>query len=414
MKKIIFLLFSHFLFAEIEIPFLEVKDTINPGTADYITQNIKKYQGSPFIVIQLDTPGGLLNSTRAIIQEMLNSKAKVIVWISPKGSRASSAGALITLASDIAVMSTGTHMGAAHPVNISGGEKDKILNEKIENDTAAYAESIAKAKKRNAEWAINAVKRSESLSSDVALRQQIIDYISDSEEDLLKKVIESKKIADGKYILKKVSPSIKQKLVSFFSDPNISYFLLSAAGLCLWLELSNPGLILPAVVGAICLVISLISLQTLPIHYGALGLILIGLCFIAAEFFITSGLLAIGGILSFFLGSLFLMDTNVPEFQLSLYIIVPISVFLFVCASFLSYLVVKSKTLKPQVGLDSNVGEYCEVVEATDDEKGKVMLQGELWNARSSTPLKPGDIGVVKKIEHMIVMVEPKHDKEPI
>lgn len=411
MKKFLWLFFSTFLFAEIEIPFLEVRDTINPGTADYIIQNIKKYQQSPFILIRLDTPGGLLNSTRAIIQEMLNSKAKTIVWIAPKGSRASSAGALITLASDIAIMATGTHMGSAHPVTPNGGEKDKILNEKIENDTAAYAESIAKAKKRNAEWAINAVKRSESLSSDMALKQQIIDFISDSEEDLLKKIIEAKKISEAQYILKKVTPSIKQKLVSFFSDPNISYFLLSAAGLCLWIELSNPGLILPAIVGAICLVISLISLQTLPIHYGALGLILIGLCFIAAEFFITSGILAIGGIVSFLLGSLFLMDTQVPEFQLSLYLVIPISIFLFVCASLLSYLVIKSKKLKTQVGLDSLIGEFCEVKEPTNTSQGKVMIQGELWNARSSTALNPGDIAVVKKIDHMIAMVESKESE---
>ena len=404
---------------ESPIPVLEIADSINPGTADYLIEGIKtaERQGAAFVVIQLDTPGGLLSSTRSIIQTMLASKIPVVVFVAPKGAHAGSAGALITLAADVAAMAPSTNIGAAHPVAGNGDTLDDTMREKIENDTAAFAESLAKAKGRNTKWAIESVRKSISIISEQALKEKVIDLTAEDLSDLFKKLVgfHLKTPKGGITELpnevlqpQNLAINLKQRLVSFFSDPNLAYLIMTLGGICLWVELSHPGLIFPGVVGAICLILSLISFQALPIRFGALGLILLGMGMIIAELFVSSyGALGIGGIACFIFGSLFLMDTQAPEFQISLGLILPMAAVLAGAAFVLAKLVFEARKVKPRSGMEALSGEFGEVREAVAELPGKIFLHGEIWNAVSQDgiELKTGAIVVVSEVKDMLLVV---------
>lgn len=393
---LLFLIFSSLAHANSTIPVIQVADTINPGTADYIISQIARANSNrnPYIILQLDTPGGLLNSTRQIIQAMLNSTVPVVVWIGPKGAQAGSAGALISFAADVAAMAPGTNIGAAHPVDGNGREMNKTLGEKVTNDTAAFAESLAKAKSRNTEWAKQSVYSSKSITSDEAERNNVIDFVVNDLNALevrlrgyhLKTPKDSlSAIASETGQLTLVSPSLKNQVVSFFANPSLAYIILSLGGLCIWIELSHPGLIVPGIVGSLCVLISLVSFQLLPIRFGALGMLLLGIVLLVAELYVTSyGVLGIGGIAAFILGSLFLMDTNVPEFQISSLLIFPTATCLAIVVCILSYIVWKNRRLKVPDSYQSFVGEVTEANSDITTHTGNVFIQGELWAARTS------------------------------
>jgi membrane-bound serine protease (ClpP class) len=236
------------------VPVVEIPDSINPGTADYLISQIEnaERQKSPLLLLRMDTPGGLLSSTREIIQRMLNSPVLIVVFIGPQGAHAGSAGALITLASDVAVMAPSTNIGAAHPVTGNGSDMDKTMAQKVTNDTAAFAEGVAKSKGRNAVWAVKAVKDSASITSEEALKEGVIDFIANDISEIFKKLPGFKLKKAKKYGLntfesvptltftsRAATMTIKQKLLAFFSDPNLSYLIMSLGGLCLWIELSK-------------------------------------------------------------------------------------------------------------------------------------------------------------------------------
>lgn len=400
---------------------ITVADTINPGTGDYIINAIREAEktGATGLILQLDTPGGLLSTTRQIVQEMLNTSIPVVVFIGPRGAHAGSAGALITFAADVAAMAPGTNIGAAHPVNAGGGDDpDKTMKEKIANDTAAFAEGLAKAKGRNAEWAIKAVRNSASIIADEALKLKVVDLIAEDLPDLQKKLsghkfnVAKKNIKgfpEGEIPVKHSKMSIKQRLVSFFADPSLAYMILTLGGLCIWIELSHPGLILPGVVGVFCVLISMIAFQMLPISYGALAFIIVGLAMVVAEIYLpTYGLLGAGGILAFVLGSLFLMDTDVPAFQLSLSLILPTAAVLAGFAFLIGALVLETRKAKQRSGMEALIGEQAVVREEITATDGRVFVQGELWNAVTEDEHKIGvhEPVTVTKVKNLVLVVK--------
>jgi membrane-bound serine protease (ClpP class) len=410
-----------------EAPLLHLTDSVNPGTADYLTQGIDEAEKrhAPYVVIEMDTPGGLLDSTRAIVQRMLNARIPVVVYIAPRGAHAGSAGALITLAADVAVMAPGTNIGAAHPVTSGGEHIDKVMQEKMVNDTAAFAQSIAKVRGRNTDWASRFVRESASVTAEDAQKNGIIDFIAEDTTDLIHKLRGYKlktpkngitQLPDVEAPTQLLPMNVKQRLVNFFSDPNLAYLILSLGGLCLWVELSHPGLVLPGIVGSFCIILSLVSFQMLPISYGALGLIFLGMILLVAElFFPTYGVLGIGGIVAFVFGSLFLMDTAVPEFQISLSLIFPTAAVLAAAALLLALVVWRSRRTRPRSGLEALIGEYGEVREGTADRPGKVFIHGELWNAisKSGETIPQGAIVVVTEVKNLLLVVASR-EKEPL
>lgn len=419
--KLFLLLFFSLSLSAAEIPVLTVADTINPGTADYIIHGIEQAeaQNRAFVVLQLDTPGGLLPTTRQIVQAMLNAKIPVVVFVGPKGAHAGSAGALITFGSDIAAMAPGTNIGAAHPVPAGGGEMDKVMSDKVANDVSAFAESLAKTKGRNTDWAVKAVRNSESLTADQALKTGVVDLMAENVDDLLAKLagyklrVPKHGVAElpaeaGKAFA--VAPTIKHRVVSFFADPNLAYMIMSLGALCIWVELTHPGLIFPGILGALCIIVSLVSFQTLPIDYGALALIFLGIILLVVEMFVPSfGVLGIGGLVAFVMGSLYLMDTNVPEFQISLGLIFPTAAALAAFSFFLGWLVLKAQKRRNLSGLDALVGEFAEVKEPVSEKPGKVFVSGELWNAvTAGEEIPTGAIAKVTGVRQMTLVVERK------
>ncbi len=404
------------------VPILHLSGSVNPGTGDYLVSSIEmaRKDKAPFVLVVLDTPGGMLTTTREIVQAMLNSEIPIVVYVGPRGARAGSAGALITLAADVAAMAPATNIGAAHPVSGSGEKIDSVMNEKLTNDTAAFAESIARTRGRNTAWAIKAVRNSDSIIAEEALKQGIVDLMVE-DLDKLKQALVGFALKTPKGTVTKLPAlavqyqeapmSLRHRAVSFFADPNLAYLILSLGSIGLWIEITHPGLIFPGVVGALCLAISLVSFQLLPISYGALGLIFLGLSFMIAELFLpTYGILGVAGMAGFIFGSLFLMDTSAPEFQLSLRLILPTAATLIGTALFLAANVVRSQKRKNLSGLEALVGEYAEVTEPVSSQSGKVFIQGELWNARgvSEKPIPKGSVVVVQKAEHMTLTVMEK------
>ena len=419
-------LFSLAILAESKVPVIQIADTINPGTADYIITEIEQAEklGAPFLILQLDTPGGLLNSTRQIIQAMLNSPIPIVVWVGPKGAQAGSAGALITFAADISAMAPGTNIGAAHPVDGSGQVQDKVLAEKITNDTAAFAESLARAKGRNIEWAQSSVRNSSAISSEEALKLKVVDLIANDLDDLEIKLrgfashtSKNAKIPlpAVKSTLNIIKPTLKQQVVSFFANPTLAYLILSFGALCLWIELSHPGILFPGILGVICLLISLVSFQLLPIRLGALGMLLLGIILLIIELYVPSyGALGIGGILAFVLGSLYLMDTTIPEFQISTLLIFPVATCFAIVVCILSFILLKTRRLKVTDTYLSLVGLFTEANTDITERTGNVFLNGELWSARSAdgTLISKNSKVLVQQVNGLVLTVVLQEKKK--
>jgi len=400
---------------------LTVRDSINPGSGAYLEEMLTQAEKKevPFVVIELDTPGGLVTTTRAIIQKMLNSPIPVVIFVGPKGAQAASAGAFITLASDVAIMAPGTNIGAAHPVQVGGDSKtDKTMDEKITNDLTAYAESLAKTKSRNREWAQNAVRKSISTIAEEALNLGVIDFMAESREQAFEK-LKGWKLKTPKGKITQLPETwdapehhpmqIKYKAVSFFSDPNMAYLVMSIGALCLWIELSTPGLILPGIVGALCLLLSLISFQLMPISYGALALLFVGLGMIFAEFFLpTYGVLGVGGSICFLLGSVFLIDDDGSGLKLSLKMILPTALILLSAILAMGFVLFRSRKTKSRSGLEALVGLKGRVLDPpTKEGAGILIIEGELWKFHSEKTIEKNQPVIVKAVNEMVLVVEP-------
>ena len=392
--------------------------TINPATADYIHESIQKSvdDGAACLVIRLNTPGGLLKSTRMIVSDLLSARVPVIVYVSPPGAQSASAGTFITLAADIAAMAPGTNIGAAHPVGLQGGEKDSIMNEKATNDAAAFIRSISEKRHRNVHWAEDAVRRSYSITESEALKDSVIDLIATDVPDLLKKVDGKTVTVDGRERVlatrnaRVVENSMdwKHRILDLLGDPNIAYifFLLGLYGLLF--ELYNPGAILPGVVGAICIVVAFYSMHTLPINYAGLALIIIGIILFILELKIVShGLLALGGIVSLFLGSIMLVnsESSLEFVTLSWSVIIPAVLLTALFFFFAIGMGIRAQRKKPVTGPEGIIGEIGEAMTALNPE-GQVRVHGEIWTAVAEEgSIAQGAPVTVKRVDNLRLTV---------
>jgi membrane-bound serine protease (ClpP class) len=396
---------------------LEVEGIINPASAGYIVKGIDKaeQEGASCLVIQMDTPGGLMESMRSIVKRILSAQIPIIVYVAPSGSRAGSAGVFITLAAHIAAMAPGTNIGAAHPVQMGEKEIGKEMEEKILNDTVAYIKTIAKQRGRNEEWAEKAVRESVSVHEDEALKLGVIDLVSPSLEDLLSRVDGREvTISPGKMVvlktkgleIKTLNMSFRDQLLSIISNPSIAYILLMLGFYGLLYEIASPGAIFPGVIGGICLILAFFAFQMLPINYAGVALILFGIILFIAEVKITSyGMLSVAGVISLLLGSVMLIDSPAEFLRIS-FIKVVLPVVLVSAAIFLFALVmvVRAHRRRPTTGKEGLVG--AKGVATTDlKPEGVVEIRGELWNAVAEETIKAGEKIQVKEVEGMKVKV---------
>lgn len=395
---------------------IEVDGIINPATSKFITTSIEQAieNGAQCLIIQLDTPGGLMESMRLIVKKIMTSPIPIIVYVSPSGGRAASAGVFITMAAHIAVMAPGTHIGAAHPVALGEGKESKAMSEKIINDTVSYIKTIAKTRGRNAEWGENAVRKSVSITEEEALKLNVIDFVSPDIQDLLNKIDGKVVKFDGvtrTLLTKGIKPrslemSWRYRFLDIISNPSIAYILLMLGIYGVFFELSNPGSILPGVVGGIFLILAFYALQMLPISFAGLALILFAIILFIAEIKVMShGLLSVAGVISLFLGSLMLIESPAEYMRISLSVIIPAVA---VSAGFFIFAVTKAITArltKPTTGKEGIVGEIGTVVTSLSPE-GKVAIHGEFWKAESDQPIDVGEKVQVIGVNNLVLKVK--------
>jgi membrane-bound serine protease (ClpP class) len=395
---------------------IQIDGVISPVTVRLVEGALTRAQaeGAGALVIQLDTPGGLERSMRLICQRLLNAEIPVIVYVSPTGARAASAGVFITMAAHVAAMAPATNIGAAHPVALGGGA-DKESLKKIENDAAAFARTIALERGRNVEWAEKAVRQSVSITEREAVKLKVVDLVADSMPDLLDKLDgRSVKTARGPVTLQTRGASVKaieigfrDRVLNVITDPNVAYILMMLGMLGLFFELSNPGVILPGVVGGISLILAFFAFQSLPINFAGLLLILFGIVLLIAEIKVVShGVLAIGGIVAMALGSLMLFDAPEIGFRVSWRVILPTvgataGIFLFVIAAGVRALAARSP-----VGAPALVGETG-IARGALSPEGQVLVHGELWRAVArGAPVEEGARVRVVDVKGLTLTVE--------
>ena len=396
-----------------EVYVVEVSGTINPGLAQYVIRSIETADSeeAACIVIQLDTPGGLVLSMRSIVMAMLASEIPVVVYVSPSGARAASAGVMITLAADIAAMAPGTNIGAAHPVNLGQKEMDKTMAEKVVNDMVAYTKSISEKRGRNSEWAEKSIRESVSVTEKEALELKVIDLIAEDLDDLIQK-IDGRDLKDKGTLRTKgvkrviLTESFRDKILKTLSDPNIAYLLMMIGMAGIYFELSHPGTIFPGVIGAISLILAFFAFQTLPVNYAGILLIAVALILFILEMKVTSyGLLSLGGIISLFLGSLMLFQGTSPEMRLSWRVLIPTVIMVSGFFVAVAGLVFRSQISKPRTGDKGLIGEIGVVKERLEP-GGKVFVHGELWNAEAAEPIEVGAKVRVIGVDQLVLRVE--------
>jgi len=398
-----------------KIYLIKIDAPITPVVAEYIIKSIDTASkaGAEAIIIQLDTPGGLVDSMREIVKKMISAEVPVVVYVAPPGARAASAGVFITLAANIAAMAPSTHMGAAHPVQMEG-KMDKTMEAKAVNDLAAMVRGLAEKRGKNAQWAEEAVRKSVSITETEALANNVIDLIAPDVPSLVKALdgmtvdlpIGKKTLATKNAEVREIKMGFRYRLLEIISNPNIAYILMILGFYGLYFELSNPGAIFPGVAGAICLILAFYALHTLPINYAGLMLIILGISLFIAEAFITShGVLGVGGTISMLLGSLMLIDSSSPVLQISWIVIVPavaLSALLFIITVTVAVRVYRGK---PDTGREGLVNMQASA--KTDIQKeGQVFMRGEYWSAWSDEPISKGEKVTVIGVEGLRVKVK--------
>ena len=430
---------------------LTVNDAIGPAIADYIERGLDRANDdrANIVIIQLDTPGGLDLSMRSIIRAIIASPVPVAIYVAPSGARAASAGTYMMYATHIAAMAPGTNLGAATPVQMGGlpgvdapekpapgaaddnagtdetnadkeatktmpGNAD-AMTKKIVNDAAAYIRSLAEMRGRNAEWAEQAVREAASLSSEQALDAGVIDIIARDTADLLQQVngrtvtvLNEKRVLDtNDLVVEIIEPDWRNELLAIITNPNITYILMLLGIYGLFFELANPGYVLPGVIGGISLLLALYALQVLPINYAGLGLMFLGLALMVGELFMPSfGILGIGGVVSFVIGSILLFDRESGNLAVSMPLIIAVSV---LSAGFFLIVIRALHTARRRpvvTGAEELIGSTGQVI-ADFSGTGTIYIHGEQWNARSDTPMRSGDSARVISRDGLILQVEP-------
>jgi membrane-bound serine protease (ClpP class) len=394
-----------------------VDDAITPVSAKFVEEALAAaaQRRAAALVIELDTPGGLVSSMREMVKDILASPVPVAVYVAPGGARAGSAGVFITIAAHVAAMAPGTNIGAASPVSAGGQDIDETMKAKVTNDAAAYIESLARQRGRNAEWAITAVREAASITAEEAARIKVVDFVAGSVAELLDK-------ADGRTVQLETGPATLRTrgaaverfdmrwnlaVLSVLANPTLAYLLFLAGLAGITIEFYNPGAILPGVVGVIALVLALLAFQALPLNSGGLLLIIIGVGLLIAEVKITSGVLGAGGVVALALGSLILFDWSAPAYlRLSLTVVIPTVA---VVAGLLLFLVGAGVRAQGRPAMGGQEGLVGEVGEARSRiaPQGTVFVHGELWTARSATPIEAGERVRVTGLDGLVLVVEP-------
>jgi len=399
-----------------EVIVITVDGVINPVAAEYIGKSIVKAneKNAEALIIELDTPGGLDTSMRTIVKDINGSKVPVVVFVSPSGSRAASAGVFITLAAHIAAMAPGTNIGAAHPVAI-GEKMDKTIAEKATNDAAAYIKSLAEKRGRNAQWAEDAVRKSISSTENEALKENIIDLVSENITSLLSDingkivttVFGEKELHTENAVVVREKMGLRHNILNRISDPNIAYILMILGFYGLFFELTNPGSIFPGVIGAIFLILAFFAFQTLPVNYAGVLLIVLAIILFILEVKVTSyGLLTIGGIISMLIGSLMLFESSSPFMKLSLSVILTAVFFISFFFVVTIRLAIKAYRSKPVTGTEGLVGSIGVANTDITTEGGMVSLHGEIWAALSEFPITKGEKVIVEAVSGLTVKVK--------
>lgn len=401
---------------------LTLKGPIVPVAASYVERGIKaaEREGAQAVVLQLDTPGGLVDSMRELNQAVIGAPMPVIVWVGPSGARAASAGVFITAASHVAAMAPGTHIGAASVVGGQGEELPKTMEAKVTNDAVAYLKAIGEERGRNVVWLEKAVRQAASISAKEALDKNVIDLLATDVPTLLDKVDGRKvKLATGSVTLATAKATVVPVEMNWFervlyalSNPNIAYILLSIGTLALLAEMSQPGMIFPGVFGAICLLLALYSLGSLPVNYAGVGLILLGIVLLVAEMYVVSaGVLFVGGMVAFILGSIMLINQGggMPGIDWSLIVVAAGTIGFF---GFFAIKAVWRSFSRPVItGGESLIGQTA-VVRTALSPNGFVLVEGERWEARSTAgTLPPGAEVVIVGIEGLRLTVAPQQDR---
>lgn len=401
---------------------------IHPVSAEFMVDAMERAdaEGAALVIFTLSTPGGLVDSTRTIVSRMIANKTPVVVFVAPAGVRAASAGFIITIAADVAVMAPGTNIGAAHPVSGTGEKMDETTAKKSAEDLAAYARNLASKRGRNVALSDQAVKESRAYTDAEALNASppLIDFVATDLNDLVRKM-DGRTVTrfDGSSVVVRTAGarqlalemSLRQRILSALAHPNIAYLLLSLGMLGLTIELWNPGSILPGVVGGICLLLAFFTFQVLPVNYAGLLLILFGVALLVLEIKVTSyGLLSTGGVISLLFGSMILMDSSAPELQVSLNVIIPVVLGISAILIFLVRLAVGSQRRRSVTGTAGMIDQAGVALTAIPaGAVGRVAAHGEIWRATSAEPLAQGDAVRVTAVDGLTLTVRRDPDGLP-
>src|SRR2546430_4204291 len=407
-----------------KVSLINVDGAIGPATASYIARSIEeaKSQSAQCLIIQLNTPGGLLDSTQKIVQSFLGSPVPVVVYVAPTGATATSAGCFITIAASVAAMAPATTIGAAHPVSIggfpSGGEEktDETMKQKLENFSVSYIETIAGKRQRNVEWAKSAVKESASITAAKALELKVIDLIASDMSDLLQKL--NGRVVDGKTLktagadVSEIKMSPSEHVLQKLWRPEVMFILMLVAIYGIIGELTTPGAILPGVVGAIALILVLYLAAILPVNVTGLALIALAMMlFIFDVYATTHGVLTVGGIIAFLVGSLMLFNRGDPLYRLSLNYIIPATL---VTAAFFVFVIgkgLRAQLLPVKVGAETLIGKTVTTLTPIDSRGGRVFVEGEYWNAVREAPIEQGQEAEIAAVQGLTVKLKTKGEQ---
>jgi len=403
--------------AQAEVLKIVINDTIHPMTTEYVERAIAQAQqeNAKALLIEINTPGGMLDATREIIEKLLASPVPVIIYVTPSGSRSASAGFFILQAADVGAMAPGTNTGAAHPV-LPGVKLDETMAKKVENDAAALMRSVVLKRGRNVEVAESTVRESKSFTEQEALSQHLIDYVASSEQDLFQQM-RGKPIKrfDGKTFtldltgepIRVLERTLKQRIFGVLMDPNFAFGILALGVFAIYAELNNPGTVLPGTVGVILIVLAAFALNLLPVRFAALALIATAFVLFALEAKLAShGVLGLGGVVALTLGGLFLVDGPIPEMRVRLSTALGVSLPVGAITVFLMTIALKARAGKRVSGVEGMVGEIG-TAQTPLSPNGKVFVHGELWDATASSPIAQGESVAVKRVDGLRLKVDP-------
>ena len=418
-----------FLFAAVcsaDVLKVTVNDAIQPVTAEYIGRalDLAAANHDQAVLIEINTPGGLVDSTREIIEKIIASPVPVILYVTPSGSRAASAGFFILESADVAAMAPGTNTGAAHPV-ILGGKMDDVMKQKMENDAAALMRSVVAKRGRNVELAESAVRESKSFTEQEALDKKLIEYIAPNEQDLFHQLngksfkrfngaTVTLSLKDRDQPFRDYRMTLKQRILSYIMDPNVAFILLAIGALALYAEFNHPGAVIPGTVGVVFILIAAFALNLLPVRFAAIAMIIGAFALFAAEAkFASHGVLTTGGIVLLTLGGLFLVDAPIPEMRVHLATALAVSIPLGMITAFLMSIAVRARRNKVVTGEQGLLGEIG-IAQTTLAPAGKVFVHGELWDAVSPVPVPAGGRIVVRQVDGLTLRVEPVAAARPV